>query len=101
MTFDVYASIADIPRGRVATYGAIAHLAGLRSPRHVGYLLHHNPDPARYPCHRVVNATGCVAASYAFGGASAQREKLEKEGVTFTNDRVDLARYGWAPAIGP
>ena len=93
----VYELVQKIPEGKVTTYGQLA--ARLGNPglaRAVGNILHRNPDPARYPCHRVVNSRGSVSAQYAFGGAAAQRKRLEGEGVFFGSDgRIDLSRYGW------
>lgn len=68
----VYRIVAAITAGKVATYGQVAKLAGLESPRTVGYLLHCNPDPEKIPCHRVVNSQGESAVNYAFGGKQAQ-----------------------------
>ena len=63
--------------------------------RVVGNILHGNPDPENYPCHRVVNSKGNVAENYAFGGAKAQRKRLESEGIVFQkNGTVDLNKYG-------
>ena len=92
----VYAYLKTIPRGKVTTYGRIAaYLGNKRFARTVGNILHDNPDPAQYPCHRVVNGKGGVAENYAFGGAAAQRERLEKEGIVFEeNGTVDLKKYG-------
>lgn len=92
----VYAYLKTIPRGKVATYGQIAlYLGNKHFARAVGNILHDNPDPARFPCHRVVNCRGRVAENYAFGGADAQRALLEKEGVVFKSDgSVDLREYG-------
>ena len=92
----IYAVVCRIPRGRVATYGQIAALAGNpRWSRVVGYALHHNPDPVRIPCHRVVNRLGEPSSAFAFGGASAPIVLLAEEGVSFTDGRVDLTRFGW------
>lgn len=56
-TFDrIYAVVKRIPRGKVATYGQVAMLAGNpRWARAVGYALHANPEPGVIPCHRVLN----------------------------------------------
>lgn len=91
----IYNAVKKIPRGRVATYGQIAAMAGNpRWSRVVGYALHVNPDPANIPCHRVVNRLGEVSSAFAFGGENMQRELLLKEGVGFLEDgRVDLERY--------
>ncbi len=97
-TFDkIYEQVRRIPRGKVATYGQIATLAG--NPHWsqiVGYALHSNPAPGVIPCHRVVSRFGGTAAAFAFGGGDRQRELLEEEGVVFRADgTVDLARCLW------
>ena len=85
----VYEFVRHIPKGKVATYGQIALYLGNRNfARVVGNILHGNPDPEHIPCHRVVNAQGKLARSYAFGGIDAQRCLLESEGVVFKNDLV-------------
>lgn len=93
----IYEVVCEIPRGKVATYGQVAALAGNpRWARVVGYALHANPKPGVIPCHRVVNRNGETAASFAFGGADVQRALLEAEGVAFLSDgRVDMARCQW------
>ncbi|MCR4692844.1 MAG: MGMT family protein [Firmicutes bacterium] len=69
-TFEkIYEVVKSIPKGKVATYGQVAVLAGNpRWARVVGYALHNNPEPTSIPCHRVVNREGKVAEVYAFGG---------------------------------
>ena len=92
----VYAYLKTIPTGKVTTYGRIAERLGNKHyARTVGNILHDNPDPSQYPCHRVVNSKGAVAENYAFGGADAQRKRLEREGIVFEeNGTVDLKKYG-------
>ena len=76
--------VRSIPRGKVATYGQVAALAGNpRNARFVGFALHANPDPERIPCHRVVFRDGSLAPGFAFGGPDEQRRRLEQEGVRF------------------
>lgn len=91
----VYEVVRQIPSGKVATYGQIAAMVGLRNPRVVGNILHQNLDPVNVPCHRVVNREGGVAPAYAFGGVQVQRSKLEHEGVIFVNHKVDLEKCLW------
>jgi methylated-DNA-protein-cysteine methyltransferase-like protein len=93
----VYSIVRKIPRGKVATYGQIARIAGNpRWSRVVGYALHVNPDPDTIPCHRVLNRLGEVSPAFVFGGLDVQRSLLEAEGVAFEADgRVDLATYQW------
>lgn len=92
----IYIVVKSIPKGKVATYGQVALLAGNpRWARVVGYALHKNPEPGIIPCHRVVNRNGQVAESFAFGGSNVQRELLEKEGIVFSSDgSIDLEKYG-------
>lgn len=92
----IYEVVKRIPRGKVATYGQIATLAGNRHwSRVVGYALHSNPDPKKIPCHRVVTRDGCVSSAFAFGGANEQVRLLTDEGVGFENGRVILKDFLW------
>ncbi|HIW53390.1 MAG TPA: MGMT family protein [Candidatus Ruthenibacterium merdigallinarum] len=93
----IYEVVCQIPRGRVASYGQVAALAGNpRGARGVGFALHRNPQPGVIPCHRVVFKDGSVCTGFAFGGPQVQRRMLEEEGVVFLPDgRVDMARCRW------
>lgn len=93
----VYALARQIPRGRVATYGQLAFLAGSpRASRVVGGAMRRCPAGAGVPCHRVVGRDGRLAPEGAFGPLDEQRLLLEAEGVEITPDRrVDLQRYRW------
>ncbi len=91
----VYTVVRKIPKGKVATYGQIAKLSGIKSPRLVGSMLHKNIDPVTIPCHRVVNSKGKLALRYAFGGITGQKEKLRSEGITTLRDVVDLQNFLW------
>ena len=92
----VYAYLKTIPAGKVTTYGRIAAWLGNKHyAQTVGNILHDNPDPFQFPCHRVVNSKGRVARHYAFGGAQAQRQRLEAEGIVFEeNGTIDLKKFG-------
>ena len=92
-----YGVIRKIPRGRVATYGQVATLAGLPGhARQVGYALHALRGSTTVPWQRVLNAAGRISLRPLTGGIS-QRMLLEKEGVVFDGERVPLARYAWKP----
>jgi O-6-methylguanine DNA methyltransferase len=94
----VYILVATIPLGSVATYGQIATLVG--SPgasRAVGMCMSQNTNTAAVPCHRVVASNGKLTG-YAFGGVSSKKALLEKEGVVFIGNKVDLATSQWHPS---
>jgi methylated-DNA-protein-cysteine methyltransferase-like protein len=90
----IYAVVRRIPRGRVASYGQVAKLAGLDGrARQVGYALHALKSDG-VPWHRVINAAGKISLK----GPSAitQRIRLEGEGIRCdAGGRIDLARFGW------
>ena len=86
--------VSRIPKGRVATYGQIARLAGLpRQARLVGYALHALPARTRIPWQRVVNAQGGISTPH-----DRQRMLLEREGVRFDErGRISLDAFLWKP----
>lgn len=88
--------MAQVPSGRVTTYGDLAALAGHPyAARIVGGMAHYgNPE---LPWHRLVNRFGGLAAGY-HGGRRAQKEHLEAEGISCTNDIVDhFEEIRWRP----
>ena len=93
----IYAVVRRIPRGRVATYGQVARLAGVANgARQVGYALHALREGTTVPWFRVLNARG--ASSLRNGGDVTQRLLLEREGVRFdAGGRVSLDFHGWRP----
>lgn len=96
----IYAMVRRIPRGRVATYGQIAVLAGVPGQaRLVGYALSAVPDSSTVPWHRVINAQGRISTRRSEpGGGIRQRMLLEREGVRFNAaGRTDLDRFRWTP----
>ncbi len=95
----VYRIVAQIPEGKVATYGQIAAMLGNpRGARTVGWAMQAAPSYLNLPCHRVVNKSGMLAPGYAFGGSENQRVWLEAEGIGFLCDgRIDMKQHLWAP----
>jgi methylated-DNA-protein-cysteine methyltransferase related protein len=93
----MYAVVRRIPRGRVATYGQVAELAGLPGhARQVGYALHALPAGTTVPWHRVLNAAGALSLRREPGAELTQRLLLEREGIRFdARGRVNLARVRW------
>lgn len=90
--------IKSIPRGKVATYGQIAHLTGLYpSVRRVVWILHSSSEKEGLPWHRVVNHKGTISLRPG-KGYEKQKELLKREGVVFDKrDRIDLERFLWEP----
>jgi methylated-DNA-protein-cysteine methyltransferase-like protein len=93
----IYRVVRRIPRGKVATYGQIATLAGLDGhARQVGYALHALPTGTSVPWHRVINAQGKVSLRSRIGPELEQEMRLRAEGVRFdAAGRVSLKRFGW------
>ncbi len=91
----IYEAVKKIPKGKVATYGQVAELAGNKKmSRAVGNALHKNPEPGVIPCHRVVSSKGELAGDFAFGGLGVQAKLLFEEGVETVDGKVDLEKYG-------
>ena len=96
----ILAVVRRIPRGRVATYGQVATLAGFPGrPRLAGYALHALPEGTPLPWHRVLGAGGRLTiAKLDPASATTQRLRLEREGVGFdARGRVDLDVWQWVP----
>ncbi len=90
----IYEAVKRIPKGRVATYGQVAFLAGNeKMSRAVGNALHKNPDPDNIPCFRVVNSKGELSGNFAFG-EGVQERLLREDGIEVINGKVDLSKYG-------
>ena len=100
----IYAVVKKIPRGKVATYGQIAALAGMpRHARQAGYALAATPENVNIPWHRVINAQGRISMRlrhWDSGGDDLQKILLEAEGVTFdAGGKVDLDKFRWKPRL--
>lgn len=95
----IYAVVARIPRGKVATYGQVARLAGLPGhARLVGFAMAALPDRTPVPWHRVVNAAGKCSLRQDGVGHFVQRARLERERIRFDAlDRIPLERFRWTP----
>lgn len=93
----VYEIVAQIPRGKVSTYGAIARYIGIASgARMVGYALNNVRD-RNIPAHRVVNQKGELTGRAHFPN-DTMRERLEQEGITFVDEyQIDIETHFWDP----
>jgi deoxyribonuclease V len=101
--------LAQVPAGRVTTYGALADALGNKiAARWVGHFLMHHEHAATCPCHRVVRVDGQLGGYVA--GTAAKARKLAEEGIDVGAEAVrrisnpsyvvDLARYGFAGFVG-
>lgn len=91
----IYEAVKKIPKGKVATYGQVAAMAGNpKMSRAVGNALHKNPEPSQIPCFRVVNAKGELSGEFAFGGKGRQQALLEADGIEVFDGKVNLQKYG-------
>jgi methylated-DNA-protein-cysteine methyltransferase-like protein len=87
--------VAEIPPGKVASYGDIAQLAAAPSPRLVGRIM--AEDGADLPWHRVLRTDGTPSPHI----AREQLARLRAEGVLAEDDRVPMRRYRWEPEPSP
>ncbi|WP_027723383.1 MGMT family protein [Maridesulfovibrio zosterae] len=97
-TAQVIEVVRAIPKGKVATYGGIAALAGnSRGARQVVRVLHIYSAKENLPWQRVVNREGCISLKPGHG-YEEQKELLDQEGIEFDlSNRIDLEKYLWIP----
>jgi methylated-DNA-protein-cysteine methyltransferase-like protein len=94
----ILSAVRQIPRGKVSSYGQVAALAGLpRRARLVGTVLRTHPNMRGLPWHRVVNSSGRISFPLGSHPYARQRERLEREGVVFVGQRINMKRFGWPP----
>ena len=95
----IYATVRQIPAGKVATYGQISRIVGRCSAQMIGFALAalgKQTDAADVPWQRVGNAKGKISPHGAGCGSAMQRALLEEEGVQFDAEgRVDFDKVGW------
>ncbi len=90
----VYLVVAQVPRGKVTTYSAVARfLNNPKGSRAVGWAMRQCPYPnADVPCHRVIKADGSVGG-YGGEGVLKKASLLRKEGIVIRRGEIDLRRY--------
>jgi len=96
---EIHAIVRRIPKGRVATYGQIAELAGIPGQaRRVGYALSALSNETVVPWQRVVNAKGEISLRSQPGAEKLQMKLLRMEGIVFDRNKcIPLARFQWRP----
>lgn len=95
----IYKLALLIPKGKVASYGQLAAMAGRpQNSRAAGRAMKNAPADSDIPCHRVVNQSGDIAPSHVFESRKHQRAMLEAEGVVFkANGKIDMKKSQWKP----
>ncbi|MFB4247625.1 MULTISPECIES: MGMT family protein [Pseudomonas] len=94
----LYLTLAQVPEGKVVSYGQLAEMAGLgRAARWVGRTLSQLPADTSLPWHRVLGAGGRISLPVGSPSGDEQRARLRGEGVSILNNRVDIQRHGWRP----
>lgn len=94
----VFDLVAQIPVGKVTTFGAIGrHLGLASSARTVGWALNTLKGSQNLPAHRVVNRNGELTGRIHFETPGLMRELLESEGVELIGERVNMEKHFWSP----
>ncbi|MCG6201545.1 MGMT family protein [Psychromonas antarctica] len=92
----IWQVVSSIPKGRVATYGQVAKLAGCPNhARYVGTTLKNLPNDSRLPWHRVINAKGEISFTLNSDAYQKQQLLLEAEGIIFKSAKISLKDYLW------
>jgi methylated-DNA-protein-cysteine methyltransferase related protein len=92
----ILAAVRKIPRGKVSSYGQVAAVAGLaRRARLVGTVLRTHPNTRGLPWYRVINSSGRISFPFGSDAYARQRALLEREGVVFVGERINMKRFGW------
>ena len=90
--------VNQIPKGKVATYGQIATIAGTQNPRLVGFALATLKEDTDIPWFRVINSKGKISFPEQNDGFKIQYSLLQNEGIIFdAKNRINLKQYVWKP----
>ena len=94
----IWQVVHQIPKGRVASYGQVAKMAGLPGyARYVGHAMKTLPAGTKLPWFRVVNSKGSISFRNGTAQYLLQKSLLEKEGLVFIRGKFALRKYGWNP----
>ena len=88
--------VKQIPKGKVATYGQIAFIAGTQNPRLVGFALATLKEGTDIPWFRVINSKGKISFPEQSDGFKIQHSLLQNEGILFdSKNKINLKQFGW------
>jgi len=92
----IWQVVHQIPKGKVASYGQVAKLAGLPGyARYVGYTMKSLPQGTKLPWFRVVNSKGSISFKKGTRQYLTQKSLLEAEGVVFVKGKFSMRKYAW------
>ena len=92
----IWQIVHQIPKGKVASYGQVAKLAGLPGyARYVGFVMKNLPKGTKLPWFRVANSQGKLSFPRDSKEYQIQKRKLEAEGIIFINGRFSMKKFGW------
>ena len=96
----IWKTVVAVPKGKVASYGQIADLAGLPGrARLVGKALGQAPKNMELPWYRILRSSGQLAFEKGSANALKQKGLLQEEEVVVLNNRVKLKQFGWQPDL--
>lgn len=94
--YKILTTVQQIPKGKIATYGQIATIAGTQNPRLVGFALATLKEGTDVPWFRVINSKGKISFPDQSDGFKIQYSLLQNEGIIFdSKDRINLEQFGW------
>lgn len=94
--YKILTTVQQIPKGKIATYGQIATIAGTQNPRLVGFALATLKEGTDVPWFRVINSKGEISFPDQSDGFKIQYSLLQNEGIIFdSKDRINLEQFGW------
>lgn len=97
----IWRTVSKVPKGKVASYGQIADLAGLPGrARLVGKVLGYAPKSLKLPWYRILRSSGQLAFEAGSKEAETQKGFLQEEGVVVLKNRVRIKDFGWVPGLG-
>lgn len=96
MPSEIWFLISRIPANKVATYGQLARMMGAPNyARVVGNILKQLPAGSDLPWHRVVNSKGLISFPSHSSRYQEQKTRLEREGIVFDDEKINLTCYRW------
>ena len=92
----IWDAVSQVPEGKVASYGQIAEMAGMKGEaQFVGRSLSNIPKRLSLPWHRIIRGDGSIAFPEDSLIAKEQAQKLMDEGITVINNKIPMQVFQW------